>query len=63
LETNGITSVLHGGTDPIGSRSGAEAISLLVERDDFPAALELYKVFFAGDAAVGEDSPAAEGDL
>ncbi len=63
LETNGITSVFHGKTDPIGTRSGAEAISLLVEKNDFSSALELYEAFFAGDAAVEDDSSAAEGDL
>jgi hypothetical protein len=62
METNGITCVLHGETDPIGTRSGAEAISILVQKDDLLLALELYEVFFAGDGAVEEDSPAAEGD-
>jgi hypothetical protein len=60
LETNGINCVIRGETDPIGSRSGAEPLSLFVERQASAAATELYQAFFAGDAVVEEDSRTAE---
>jgi len=62
LETNGIACVMHGETDPIGTRSGAEPISLLVEKQDSASASELYEAYFAGDAVVQEDSRPAEGE-
>ena len=62
LETNGISSVLHGETDPIGAKSGAEPITLMVEKQSLQNAMELYEAFFAGDAVVQEDSPSSEGD-
>ena len=62
LESNEITCVMHGETDPIGTRSGAEAISLLVEKRDSVRALELYEAFFAGDAVVQDDARPAESE-
>ncbi len=62
LESNGITTVLHGENDPIGAMSGAEPIILLVEAKDLARATELYEAFFAGQEVIGEDSSQAEMD-
>ncbi len=62
LESNGITSVLHGEKDPIGAMSGAEPITLLVEKQSLASALDLYEAFFAGDATVQEDASPADSD-
>lgn len=62
LESNGITSVLHGENDPIGSTSGAEPIILLVEKKDLASATDLYQAFFSGDQAVSEESSQTEDD-
>lgn len=61
LENNGIVSVLHGETDPIGAAGRAEAISLSVEKQDSANAQGLYEAFFAGDASA-EENPAAENE-
>ncbi len=62
LESNGITSVLHGENDPIGAMSGAEPIILLVEKRDLPGATELYQAYFSGSQAVGADGSQPEND-
>jgi len=62
LETNGITSVLHGENDPIGARSGAEPMILLVEKRDLASATDLYQAYFSGDQVAKEDSPRSEDD-
>jgi hypothetical protein len=54
LETNGIRTVVQGEVDPIGIASRAESTKLLVEKKDLAQALELYRAYFAGDAAEGE---------
>jgi hypothetical protein len=61
LENNGIMSVIHGETDPIGAAARAEPISLSVEKQDSANAQELYEAFFAGDASA-EENPAAENE-
>ncbi len=62
LESNGITSVLHGENDPIGSMSGADPITLLVEQKDLPGATELYQAFFSGDQTVSGESTQTNND-
>lgn len=62
LETNGITAVLHGETDPIAAVSGAEPIALMVGRQDLANAQELFEAFFSGEAAVQEDETAINGE-
>ncbi len=61
LESNGITTVLHGENDPIGAMSGAEPIILMVEKESLPRATELYEAFFAGSEEVS-DTPLTEVD-
>jgi hypothetical protein len=53
LEKNDIGTVLRGEVDPIGSASGAEPTTLLVEERDLPRAQALYEAYFAGDAIQG----------
>ena len=59
LENNGIMSVIHGETDPIGAAGRAEPISLAVEKQDSVIAQEIYAAFFSGDASA-EENPASE---
>jgi len=61
LENNGIISVLHGETDPIGAAGRAEPITLSVEKHDAANAEELYEAFFAGDSP-DQENPAAESE-
>jgi hypothetical protein len=61
LENNGILSVIHGQTDPIGAAGRAEPISLSVESKDAATAQELYEAFFAGDETA-EKNPTMEGE-
>lgn len=62
LESNGISTVARGETDPIGAASLAEPVTLLVERRDLDRARGLYDAFFAGqDGEPAENPPADEG--
>jgi hypothetical protein len=61
LENNGIISVLHGETDPIGAAGRAEPITLSVEKHDAADAGGLYDAFFAGDSSA-EENPAVESE-
>ena len=61
LENNGIISVLHGETDPIGAAGRAEPISLSVDKHDAENAQELYEAFFAGDSSA-EENPAMDSE-
>ncbi len=47
LERNGLPTVQRGEADPIGIASGAESITLLVEKRDFQRARELYEAYFS----------------
>ena len=55
LEKNGLQTVQRGEVDPIGVTSGANPVTLLVEKEDFPRSRELYEAYFSGDGV--EDSP------
>ncbi len=58
LEGNDIRTVLRGEVDPIGAKSGAEPITLLVEEKELERAHELYEAFFAGEEVEDENLPA-----
>lgn len=49
LEENGIQIIQRGESDPIGIASGAEPVSLLVEKRQLSRARELYDAYFAGN--------------
>jgi hypothetical protein len=49
LEQNQIPTVQRGEVDPIGVASGAEPITLLVEKRDLERARELHNAYFAGN--------------
>lgn len=59
LEKNDIMTVLRGEIDPIGTASGAEAITLLVDQGHMAQARELYEAYFAG-SDVEETQPGEE---
>jgi hypothetical protein len=58
LESNGISTVIRGYADPIGTTSGAEPATLLVDKNDLAQAREIYEAFFAGDERPAEFPPA-----
>ena len=49
LEGNGITTILRGEADPIGTTSGAQPSVLLVEDTNLVRARQIYEDYFAGD--------------
>jgi hypothetical protein len=56
LEQNQIPTIQRGEVDPIGVASGAEPITLLVEKRDLQRARELHEAYFSG-TDVNEPEP------